>query len=73
MRELLAELGLDQTFVIPFDQALSSLSAEAFATDVVARGLGAWHVVVGYDFTYGERIGSNYQAQSLKLSKHFRG
>jgi len=22
---------------------------------------------------YGERIGSNYQAQSLKLSKHFRG
>jgi dCTP deaminase len=21
---------------------------------------------------YGERIGSNYQAQGLKLSKHFR-
>ena len=52
--ELLAALGLDQTFVIAFDQALPSLSAEAFATDVVAKGLGACHVVVGYDFTYGK-------------------
>jgi dCTP deaminase len=24
------------------------------------------------DTLYGEGIGSNYQAQSLKLSKHFR-
>jgi dCTP deaminase len=25
------------------------------------------------DTLYGKSIGSNYQAQSLKLSKHFRG
>jgi dCTP deaminase len=24
------------------------------------------------DAMYGQRIGSNYQAQGLKLSKHFR-
>ena len=52
--ELLEALGLDQTFVIPFDGALSSLSAEAFATDVVAKGLGASHVVVGHDFSFGK-------------------
>ena len=52
--ELLEALGLDQTFVIPFDQALASLSAEAFATEVVAKGLGASHVVVGHDFSYGK-------------------
>ncbi|MGA7456727.1 MAG: bifunctional riboflavin kinase/FAD synthetase [Methyloceanibacter sp.] len=52
--ELLEALGLDQTFVIPFDQALASLSAEAFATEVVAWGLGASHVVVGHDFSYGK-------------------
>ena len=52
--ELLEALGLDQTFVIPFDGALSSLSAEAFATDVVAKGLGASHVVVGHDFFFGK-------------------
>ena len=52
--ELLEALGLDQTFIIPFDQALASLSAEAFATEVVAKGLGASHVVVGHDFSYGK-------------------
>ena len=52
--ELLEALGLDQTFVIPFDQALASLSAETFATEVVAKGLGASHVVVGHDFSFGK-------------------
>ncbi len=70
--ELLAELGLDQTFVIPFDEALSSLSAEAFATDVVARGLGASHVVVGYDFTYGKgRTGTTGELAAIGRAQGF--
>ena len=57
--ELLEALGLDQTFVLTFDRALSSLSADDFAGEVVGRGFGASHVVVGYDFTYGKgRTGS---------------
>jgi riboflavin kinase/FMN adenylyltransferase len=52
--ELLAALGLDQTFVIEFDRDLAALSAEAFAAEVVAAGLGASHVVVGHDFAYGK-------------------
>ena len=52
--ELLEALGLDQAFVIPFDQALASLSAETFAAEVVAAGLGASHVVVGHDFSFGK-------------------
>jgi riboflavin kinase/FMN adenylyltransferase len=57
--ELLEALGLDQTFVLTFDRALSSLSADAFATEVVGESFGASHVVVGYDFTYGKgRTGS---------------
>jgi riboflavin kinase / FMN adenylyltransferase len=52
--ELLAALGLDQTFVIAFDRELSSRTAEAFAADVVAKALRASRVVVGYDFTYGK-------------------
>jgi riboflavin kinase/FMN adenylyltransferase len=64
--ELLEALGLDQTFVIPFDQALASLSAEAFATDVVAKGLGASHVVVGHDFSYGKgRTGTTEELAAL--------
>jgi riboflavin kinase/FMN adenylyltransferase len=52
--ELLAALGLDQTFVIEFNRALAGLSAGAFAAEVVASGLGASHVVVGHDFAYGK-------------------
>lgn len=57
--ELLEALGLDETFVIDFKQELASLSADAFATDIIANGLGARQVVVGHDFTYGKgRTGS---------------
>jgi riboflavin kinase/FMN adenylyltransferase len=52
--ELLAALGLDQTFVIEFNRALAGLGAEAFAAEVVASGLGASHVIVGHDFAYGK-------------------
>lgn len=64
--ELLQALGLDQTFVIAFDAALASLSAEAFATEVVARGLSASHVVVGHDFSYGKgRTGTTEELARL--------
>ena len=57
--ELLEALGLDQTFVLTFDKAMSSLSADAFVKDVIGEGFGASHIVVGYDFTYGKgRTGS---------------
>ncbi len=57
--ELLEALDLDQTFVLSFDKAMSSLSADDFANEVVGEGFGASHVVVGYDFVYGKgRTGS---------------
>lgn len=64
--ELLEALGLDQTFVIAFDSELAALSAEAFATEVVAKGLGASHVVVGHDFSYGKgRTGTTEELAAL--------
>jgi len=64
--ELLAALGLDETFVIEFGPDLSSLSAETFGTEVVTKGLGASHVVVGYDFTYGKgRTGTPAELKAL--------
>jgi riboflavin kinase/FMN adenylyltransferase len=70
--ELLAELGLDQTFVIPFNRELSSLSAETFATKVLGQGLGASHVVVGYDFTFGKgRTGTTESLEAIGRSQGF--
>jgi riboflavin kinase / FMN adenylyltransferase len=64
--ELLEALGLDQTFIIPFDAELAALSADAFATEVMAKGLGASHVVVGNDFSYGkDRTGTTEELAVL--------
>lgn len=49
----LAKLGVETLFELPFDQAMASLTPEAFARDVLAKGLGVSHVVVGADFCFG--------------------
>lgn len=62
----LAKLGIDFLYEIPFSKPLAELSATAFATDVLARGLGLKHVVVGSDFCFGKgRAGST--ADLLRL------
>jgi riboflavin kinase/FMN adenylyltransferase len=51
--ELIAAQGVDVTIVEPFDRALAGLSPEAFCRDLLAGAIGAAHVCVGYDFTFG--------------------
>lgn len=50
----LAKLGVDLLFQLPFDARLAGLSAEGFAREVLAEGLGLSHVVVGADFRFGK-------------------
>jgi riboflavin kinase/FMN adenylyltransferase len=50
----LEKLGVEMLAELPFDARLSGLSAEAFARDVLADGLGVSHVVVGADFCFGK-------------------
>lgn len=55
---LLQTLGLDRLYALPFNRALASLTAEDFVERVLARGLGARHVVVGDNFRFGrQRLG----------------
>ena len=44
-----------------FDAAFAALSADAFIDDVLLAGLGARHVVCGYDFTFGARRSGNVE------------
>src|SRR5690554_1205723 len=50
----LAKLGVQTLYELPFGAEMAGLSAEAFARDVLAEGLGARHVVIGTDFQFGE-------------------
>lgn len=51
--ELLTELGLDRVHVLRFDEALASLDAERFVTDVLLRRCGMRELVIGADHGFG--------------------
>ncbi|MGZ9108817.1 MAG: bifunctional riboflavin kinase/FAD synthetase [Micavibrio sp.] len=52
--ERLAACGVDYLFALPFDWDFASLSAEQFITQILQAGLQASHIVIGYDFAFGQ-------------------
>ena len=56
----LAQCGVDQTVVLPFDARLADLSPQAFIDKVLVQGLGAKYVLVGDDFRFGARRAGDY-------------
>ena len=53
------ELGVDLLLVARFDAALAARSAENFVAEVIGKGLGASHVITGYDFVFGNKRSGN--------------
>jgi riboflavin kinase / FMN adenylyltransferase len=51
----LDRLGVNLLFVQHFDRAFSQKSADSFVEDVLLRAIGATHIVVGHDCTFGNR------------------
>ena len=56
----LAQCGVDQTVVLPFDARLAALSPQAFIDDVLVKGLGTQYVLVGDDFRFGAKRAGDY-------------
>jgi riboflavin kinase/FMN adenylyltransferase len=46
-------LGVELLYVLPLDAELAEMSDREFATRVLAEGLGAKHIAVGFDNTFG--------------------
>lgn len=56
---VLEGLGVDILYVLPLGAELAEMSDRQFATQVLAEGLGARHVAVGFDNSFGKgRSGS---------------
>jgi riboflavin kinase/FMN adenylyltransferase len=53
-RHRLAKIGVDVLYDLPFNKALSSLTALEFVSDVLGAGLGISHLVIGEDFRFGK-------------------
>jgi riboflavin kinase/FMN adenylyltransferase len=58
---LLEQFGVQAVLAQHFDTAFAALSADAFVDEVLLAGMGARHVVCGYDFTFGARRGGNVE------------
>lgn len=57
--ERLEQCGADYLFSLPFDWDFASQSAQDFIDKILIEGLGAAHVVVGFDFRFGQlRVGT---------------
>lgn len=57
--ELLAQSGVDATYVVRFDEERAKETAEEFVHEVLVGCLSARSVVVGEDFHFGHKRGGN--------------
>ncbi|MBN9090472.1 MAG: bifunctional riboflavin kinase/FAD synthetase [Reyranella sp.] len=58
---LLAEYGVQAVLAQRFDPGFAAITAQAFVDNVLLQGMGARHVVCGYDFTFGARRSGNVE------------
>src|SRR5690606_36113570 len=56
---LLADLGVDALYVLPFDRERAKTPAQAFIDDFLVGRLRAAHVVCGHDFVFGHQRGGD--------------
>ena len=56
----LANCGVDQCIVLPFDAAFAGQSPDNFIQHVLLKGLGAKYVLVGDDFRFGAKRAGDY-------------
>ncbi len=56
----LAQCGVDQTIVLPFDADFAALLPQAFIDKVLLAGLGTKYVLVGDDFCFGAKRAGDY-------------
>src|SRR5512146_1176188 len=51
---LLAECGVDRTYLCRFDRRLAALTADEFVERILVRGLAVRHLIIGDDFRFGK-------------------
>ena len=62
----LEKLGIERLYELNFNAAMSSLTPQEFAKNIICDGLGLRHVVVGSDFCFGkDRAGSVAELQQF--------
>ncbi|MBC5815485.1 MAG: bifunctional riboflavin kinase/FAD synthetase [Candidatus Eremiobacteraeota bacterium] len=68
--DLLARAGVEECFLVPFDDRIASLSPQAFVDDVLDKALGARAVVVGTNFRFGKGRAGDINLARETLASH---
>lgn len=58
--ELLNASGVDHLYVRRFDAGFAALTAAQFIEEVLVRGLGARHLIIGDDFRFGRKRAGDF-------------
>jgi riboflavin kinase/FMN adenylyltransferase len=69
--KLFAACGIDHAVVLPFDDAVRSLSPEEFVLRVLVRGIGVKSVVLGYNSRFGKDAAGDFE--TLRALGHRHG
>ncbi|MDX1923468.1 MAG: bifunctional riboflavin kinase/FAD synthetase [Alphaproteobacteria bacterium] len=69
-RRILADLGVDVCFEIPFTYEFSKLGAEQFVEDLLLGQLHISHAVAGHDFVFGHKRGGDMRLLKQLMKKH---
>jgi riboflavin kinase/FMN adenylyltransferase len=67
----LAAAGVDRLVTLQFNERMRAMSPESFVDELLVKGLGARHVVVGDDFRYGSQACGTIE--SLRAAGQARG
>jgi riboflavin kinase/FMN adenylyltransferase len=62
--------GVDELFLVPFDERIASLDARAFCEDALVRMLGVRAVVIGENFRFGKERGGDATIAKAILTEH---
>ncbi len=59
--ELIGSANIDVVFCIPFTREFASISAHDFVEDILLNRIGVQELVVGYDYTFGNKREGNIE------------
>lgn len=68
--EIFEDLGLDVAVVLKFDAELAGLAADDFIARVLVDGLDARHIIIGYDFFFGNKRGGTPDTMRAAADKY---
>jgi riboflavin kinase / FMN adenylyltransferase len=67
---LIAQQGIDNLVILPFDRKLANMTYDRFVSDYLVGGIGARHVVVGFNHHFGKDRKGTFENLQKSAREH---